>query len=424
MAAMRIATCLLILLLLAPSVRAEDPPKEAPAAPVTGAPKDARAAVDSKRLMAHVTWMAAPERKGRGAWPEREATAAYIAKSFADAGLVPLPGRKDMNQDKAGLKEPALRNVVGWLPGPKGSDGEYVILSAHYDHLGQKVSVIVDGETETRVAMTFPGADDNASGVAALLEIARVLGLKHKENPSAFKRGIVFVAFDLEERNLVGSRHYAKEPPLPLANCAAFITMDMLGRSVADLVPGSLFVMGTESSAVVDKLMRDLGEPKGGKTTKIGIDFQPGYSDYVPFKDAKIPYVFVTSGACEDYHQTTDTAARIQADHLHARTTWCRDLTMRLVNAAERPAWRDSVPPSVEELKDVRALIATIETEVAKVPNLPPMVAGAVGNYGKYLDKLLADGQVTAEERTNARNGALNLFRMAQQMASVLNQQR
>ena len=420
MAAMRSATALLVLLLLVPSVHAEDPPKDG----AKGAPKDAAEAIDAKRLMAHVTWMAAPDRKGRGLWPEREATAAYIAKAFADAGLVPLPGCKDMNHDKAGLKEPALRNVVGWLPGPKGADGEYVILSSHYDHLGQKVTVIKDGESETRVAMTFPGADDNASGVAALLEIARVLGLQHKKNPASFKRGIVFVAFDLEERNLVGSRHYAKEPPIPLANCAAFITMDMLGRSVADLVPGSLFVMGTESSAVVDKHMRDLGEPKGGTTTKIGIDFQPGYSDYVPFKDAKIPYVFVTSGACEDYHQTSDTADRIESAHLHARTVWCRDLTMRLVNASERPAWRDSVPPSVGELKDVRTLISTIETEVAKVPNLPPMVAAAVGNYGKFLDKLLADDQVTAEERTLARNGALNLFRMAQQMAAVMNQQR
>lgn len=412
---MRITPCVLALLFFAAlPVRAED-------APTTGT---AEPGIDADRLQAHVRWLAAPERKGRGAWPDRKASADYIAKAFADAGLVPLPGRNDMFQDKAGLKEPALRNVVGWLPGVKGAEGEYVILSSHYDHLGQQVTVIEDGEKETRVTMTFPGADDNATGVAALLEIARVMAAEHKAAPQTFTRGVVFVAFDLEERNLVGSRHYVAEPPIPLANCAAFLTMDMLGRSVADMVPGGLFVMGSENSAVIEQSVRAQGEPHGGKTTRVGIDFQPGYSDYVPFQGARIPYLFVTSGACEDYHQTTDTPARIAWAHLHARAAWCHGVTIRLVRAETRPAWRDGVPPSVEEIADVRALIATIETGLAKEPNLPPMIQAGVGNYGAYLDKILADDQVTPQERTNARNGALNLFRMAQHMAAVMRQQR
>ncbi|MDF1701364.1 MAG: M28 family peptidase [Planctomycetota bacterium] len=410
--ALVVVSCLILLLA---SARAEDAPATA-----------AKAAVDVEvaRLMTHVRWLAAPERKGRGAWPEREASAAYIAQAFAAAGLKPLPGRDSMFVDKAGLKQPALRNVVAWLPGPKGAAGEHVILSSHYDHLGQKVTEIRDGETVTRTTMTFAGADDNASGVAALLEIARCLGAQHKADPKAFPRSLVFVAFDLEETNLLGSRHYVQEPPLPLAGCAAFLTMDMLGRSVGDMVPGSLFVMGGESSAVLAKQVVAGGEPKGGKTIKVGIDFQPGYSDYVAFQEAKIPFLFLTSGACEDYHQTGDVAARIQGAHLRARARWAQDLTMRIVASPTRPTWRDGVPPSVAELKDVRALIKTIEAEIAKVPGLPPMATAMVTNYGAYLDKLLADDQVTLEERTNARNGALNLFRMAQQMAVVMNAQR
>ena len=409
---MRLLPSLALLFLLVAPVRAEE------------APPEAEREILVTRLMEHVRWMAAPERKGRGAWPEREATADYIAAAFAEAGLQPLPGRTSMFQDKAGLKEPALRNVVAWLPPAKDGLAEYVILSSHHDHLGQKVVEAKDGETVVRTTTTYHGADDNASGVAALLEIARVLGARHRKEPAAFRRGLVFVAFDLEEQGCLGSRHFVKEPPLKLAHCAAFVTMDMLGRSVADLAPGHVFAMGAESSAAIEAVLRAAGEPKGGKTVKVGIDFQPGYSDYVPFKDAKMPYLFVTSGACEDYHQPGDLPKRIEAAHLRARAIWCRDLTMRLVNAETRPTWREGIEPSVGELKDVRGLIATIEGGLKKVPGLPPMVVQMVGNYGAYLDKLLADGQVTAEERTNARNGALNLFRMAQQMATVLQQQR
>jgi hypothetical protein len=375
-------------------------------------------AITTERLMAHVTWLAAPERRGRGTWPDREATANYIAAAFRKAGLQTLPGHDSMFFDKAGLKEPALRNVAAWLPGPAGAQGEYVILSAHYDHLGQKVTEIKDGETVMRTTMTFHGADDNASGVAALLEIARSLALRHKADPKAFPRGLVFVAFDLEERNLLGSKHYVAEPPLPLAGCAAFVTLDMLGRSIADLVPGSLFVMGMENSAVLEGHVRAVGEPKGGRSIRMGIDFQPGYSDYVPFKDAKIPYLFLTSGACEDYHRTGDITARIKPTHLLARTRYARALTTRILAGPTRPVWRDGVPPSVEEIKSLRALMATIEASLKTVPGLPPMVSMLVGNYGIYLDKVLVDEKVTPEERKSVRLGALNLFRMAQQFVA------
>lgn len=388
---------------------AEDAPGEA---------KPAAADIEQARLEAHVGWLAAPERKGRGCWPEREASAAYIAQAFAEAGLVPLPGRDSMFHDQGGVKAPALRNVVAWLPGPEGS--EHVILSAHYDHLGEKVTEIVDGETSIRTSMTFAGADDNASGVGALLEIARCLGARHKAAPTSFRRGLVFVAFDLEEQQLLGSKHYVAEPPLPLERLAAFVTMDMLGRSVADLAPGHLFVMGTESSAALAAHVAAAGVPEGGRLSRIGIDFQPGYSDYEPFRDAQIPYVFLTSGACEDYHQTGDVAPRIQFDQLLARTRWARDLTMRIVQGETRPTWRDEVAPSVEELEDLRALIRTIEKGMADVPGLPPMAVMVVGNYGAFLDKVLADGAVTAEERNNARLGALNLFRIAQQLAAQM----
>ncbi len=418
--------CVLLLSGLPYALAEEEPkasdPKATDPRPTDPKAADARAVapISAERLMAHVRWLAAPERKGRGAWPDRKATADYIAAEFKKAGLQTVGDRTTMFQDKAGLKEPAMRNVIAWLPPGKGGTGDHVILSAHYDHLGQKVFEVEDGESITRSTVTYHGADDNASGVAALLEIARYLGARYKDGLPDATRGIMFIAFDLEEQQLLGSKHYVAHPWLPLSACSTFITMDMLGRSVADLVPGSLFAMGTENSQAVEALVRYAGQPKGGKLIKVGIDFQPGYSDYVPFMEAKIPYLFLTSGACEDYHRPTDVASRIQPTHLLARALWALKLTQSLSRSSRMPRWRAGVAPNVEEIKDLRALISTLEKGLASVPNLPPMVTMMVGNYGKYLDKLLADDAITKEERDGARTGALTLFRAAQQMAGQM----
>jgi hypothetical protein len=380
--------------------------------------------VELRRLHDHVAWLAAPARQGRGSWTQRKATADYVAAAFRAAGLAPLPGRDSMFVDAPGDPsagkdaEPALRNVVAWLPGAHGADGEHVILSAHYDHLGQRATETrsEDG-TITRTTVTYPGADDNASGVAALLEIARVLGARHAAAPKSFPRALVFVAFDLEERETKGSRFYVKAPCLPLERCAAFLTMDMLGRSIADLAPGSLFVMGTENSAALDDDVRAVGDPKGGRRTTVGIDFQPGYSDYVPFRAAKVPYVFITSGACADYHAPGDVPARLDEAQLLARTRWVRDLTWRVLTDERRPVWRDGVPPQVGEMKDLRTLIRGVQGHLADVPGVPPLAAVMVGNYGTYLDGILSDGKVTPRERESARTAALNLFKLAAHLA-------
>ena len=94
-----------------------------------------------------------------------------------------------------------------------------------------------------------------------------------------------------------------------------------------------------------EPLSREQPEPVGGGKIILGIDFQPGYSDYVPFRDAKVPYLFVTSGACSDYHRPTDTVQRIHAKHLAARTQWIRSLVEQLLKSEARPVWRDGVPP-------------------------------------------------------------------------------
>lgn len=406
---------LLALLLLPLPLRADDEAPAAPAVPPT------RAAPSIDRLRADCEWLCAIERMGRKAWPHREACAAYIAEAFKEAGLMPPPGRADYYDDHD-VEAPfdKVRNVVGWLPGKdagisKAKPGAYVILSAHYDHLGafQRETTAEDGTVSSQLLVAH-GADDNASGTAALLEIARLLAADAEAG--RLDRSVLFVAFDLEEQNLVGSKAFAAAPPLPLDAMAAFVTMDQLGRSLVDVTPGTIFCMGTESCEGLTQVLDALGAPAGGRRLMLGIDFQPGYSDYVPFKDRKLPYVFVTSGTCRDYHAVTDTADKLEWPHLAARTAWCRDLVVALADGKRAFAWRDEPVHHPDEMKGLRAAIAEVEKGGADL-GLPEMALVMLKNYGAFLDKILSDGEVTAQERTNARATALMLFNMAAQIA-------
>ncbi len=370
-----------------------------------------------ERLEADVGWLCRPALKGRRTRPAREAVAAWIAERFRDAGLGPVAGAEGYFFDH-GTPEgtgPAewLRNVAGYLPGapaaPGAAPAAYLIVSAHYDHLGERTEerTAPDG-TAVTLTQRFDGADDNASGVAALLEVARRLG----QGPAP-ARPIVFVAFDLEEQRVLGSQAWVRAEPLPLADCAAFVTLDMLGRSVADLVDGSLFVMGTEHSPALADVVAALGAPEGGRLLALGIDFQPGYSDYLPFQHKQVPFVFVTSGACRDYHSAGDRADRLDYAQLARRTDWVERLVRALAAREERPAWRAEPVPTVAEIEALRGAIREVHRRLPEAPGLPPVAGLLVQNFAAHLDKVLEDGEVTAAERTGARNTTLQLFQMA-----------
>lgn len=166
------------------------------------------------QLRQHVAFLADDALKGR-AYPsaELDKAAEYIAARFAEAGLEPLNGQRFQDADEQLL--PGLRNVLGWLPG----EGDAVLLlSAHYDHIGWKDLGEEDG--------IFNGACDNASSVAALIELARLLAAQAQRRFS-----ILFVAFSGEEKGLLGSRLFVEHPPLPLQRLAYMLNLEQLGRS-------------------------------------------------------------------------------------------------------------------------------------------------------------------------------------------------
>jgi hypothetical protein len=193
-------------------------------------------------------------------------------------------------------KRSTTRNVIGVRP---GRGPEAVLVGAHYDHLGLGPFGSLDPEPDGKV---HHGADDNASGVAGLLELARRLVAA---GPSA--RSFVFAAFGAEELGTLGSSHFVKNPAPGLDRIVAMANLDMVGR----LRDETLDVHGVGTSPAWRALVEEASRETGLKLRMHEGGYGP--SDHAPFYAAGLPVFFVFTGAHEDYHRPTDTADRVNA---------------------------------------------------------------------------------------------------------------
>ncbi|MGQ0557672.1 MAG: M28 family peptidase [Nitrospiraceae bacterium] len=196
-----------------------------------------------------------------------------------------------------------LLNVLGMIP---GTGTETVIIGAHRDHFGRPGGIL------------FPGADDNASGTAVILELARALA-KLESRPS---RTILFVSFSGEERDLLGSRLYTSRPIVPLNTTRAMINIDHAGIGNGRLTVG---ITGLEKDVALAA-----GKAAGIHDTLDLYGFFPG-GDHVPFKEAGVPTVTVVSGGVHPhFHQPTDTAETIESGVLTAIARYVLAMTWQL----------------------------------------------------------------------------------------------
>lgn len=230
-------------------------------------------------------------------------------------------------------------NVVGVLP---GSDpqlaAEYVIIGAHYDHLGLGGPESLAANPEGQI---HHGADDNASGTAGVLELARVLASERGK----IKRSIMFIAFSGEELGLLGSGAYTKSPVIPLGATVAMLNLDMIGR----LRKGSLFIGGMGTSPVWKPLVDKLNgasqpAPAGGNGS--GSRFQLSFgedgfgpSDHQSFYVRDIPVLFFFTGTHDDYHKPGDTADKINAEGLKQVAEFVREIAVSVANEPQRIAF-------------------------------------------------------------------------------------
>ncbi len=259
--------------------------------------------IDSERLMAAVTALADPKFEGRAAGsPGGIAARAWVVDRFKSAGLHPVSGAyvhpfTFKRTSLTGTQEGEGANVLGMCV---GSDPAlpFFIVSAHYDHLG-----IRDGQI-------YPGADDDASGVAVLLEIAAFC------QKTPFRRSVVFAAFDAEERGLQGARAFMLEPMVPRDRMALNVNLDMVSRSDKR----EIFVAGTYHYPDLKRPLEEIaskapitvlfGHDKP-VTVAGGVEDWTNQSDHGPFHAAKIPFVYFGVEDHADYHKPSDTADKI-----------------------------------------------------------------------------------------------------------------
>ncbi len=245
----------------------------------------------------------------------RAALARHVAESRAPASLATSGLEVELRVD---LQADELRttNVVGVVPGHDPAQAaEAVVVGAHYDHLGRSGDAV------------YPGADDNASGTAVVLELARSFA-----TAGGAARTLVFALFSGEEVGLLGSRHYVRHPTVPIERTVAMINLDMVGR-LGDRPVG---VGGVATGGGLKAAVDDAGRQLGIRLT--ARDAPGGGSDHTPFYDAGVPVLFFNTGGHPDYHRPTDTADKIDADGL-ARVAAVSARVIEAVAGRPRPTY-------------------------------------------------------------------------------------
>jgi len=258
--------------------------------------KDAVEKISAADFKKHITYLASDALLGRAVpSPAADTAAAYIARAFKSYGLKPVNGSYYQTVPiKMGKIEGKFNNVVGFLEGTDPEKKkEVLIIGGHYDHVGPFKN------TKFGQDSIYNGADDNASGTVGVMELAKAFGTL---NPGT-KRSILFIAFGGEERGLVGSSFYCKNPLYPIENTVAMLNMDMISRNDPDLV----YIVASKKSPDLTKINEKENE-KIGMKLDYGQDMFIGASDHAPFLSKGIPSLFFFTGVNKVLHTPKDEA--------------------------------------------------------------------------------------------------------------------
>ena len=249
-----------------------------------------------------------------------------------------------------------VNNVLAYLP---GRTDEYVVVGAHYDHLGRGN---FDSLAPSQIGQLHPGADDNASGTAGVLELARRLApMKGK-----LHRGILFASFAGEELGLLGSAEWVREPTRPLDKAVAMVNMDMIGRIQDEKV----YIGGAATGSTFERVLK---EAEVQEKSSFKIEYSPGgysSSDHMSFVTQKIPALFFFSGLHSDYHKPSDTWEKINAEDAVRLLGLVEKVSEQLASAPDRPEF-----------------ITVVENKAAST-------SGGGGGYGPYFGSIPDFGQI------------------------------
>lgn len=251
--------------------------------------------------------------------PEGRAARRVVQEAWRAAGLDPF------EQEVPGCRG---ANVIARVD---GVIDRYVLVGAHFDHLGKQGSRV------------FWGADDNAAAIAILTEVGKGLARKRQDG-----RGVILCAFDGEESPYfltegMGSQRFARHPAVPLDRIDLMIAMDLVGHALGpegapESVRQTLFALGAEKSEGTSELIAGMARSEPGVIVRnADVDIIPPLSDYEPFRQRKVPILFLTSGRSRYYHTPEDTPDRLDYPKMQATARWLE----RVVRGA---ASRDAAP--------------------------------------------------------------------------------
>lgn len=341
-------------------------------------------------------FLAADAMKGRRAGsPEAQRAAEFIAAEFEKAGL--KKGAGDSYFHTFAWNKSEARNVLGVL---EGETDEFIVIGAHHDGIGSRGDVI------------YNGADDNASGCAVLLEVAR--SLKGKKP----RRSIVFASFDAEEAGMVGSGKFVDSGLFDLSRCTGMICMDLIGGNFLPTETTSLYALGIEYSPDLLELLRQ--QPKIE-----GLEVQPASvylieplgalsarSDYTHFRRKNIPFVFFSTGTPWYYHQPEDDVAQLNFEKLERAARYVCRFTLALANAEKRPQFVKNPQPSLDDARFFQAKLRAVIDR--------PREAGArdedVARFKSVLeqvDAIVKSGTMTAKDKKTLQNAMILIFELA-----------
>lgn len=300
------------------------------------AQQPAHASHDAAEIRGELEFLASDALQGRGSGTHDELLAAtYLASQLRQIGIEPLGDNggyiQDVNFFRAGKKQWTTRNVIGMI---HGSDerlkDEVVLLTAHMDHLG--IGEAVNGDN------IYNGADDDASGCVAVLQLARALAARH-----APKRTVLFVFFGSEEAGREGNRYFLLHPPVPLKNIVANLEFEMIGRPDPAVQPGELWLTGFERSnlgrALAKHGARLVPDPHPEK------HFFERSDNYDLAKKGIVAHTVSSFGLHKDYHQPSDDLAHIDFTHMEQAIHSMVEPVEWLANSDFKPEWVEGRKP-------------------------------------------------------------------------------
>jgi hypothetical protein len=354
---------------------------------------------EEARLRAEVATLASPAFEGRRGEGGKKA-ASYLAEAFQGLKLEPLFDGKFVQP----IPDKELGDVLGRNVGAilRGSDPslreEWIVVSAHFDHLGVRGGVL------------YPGADDNASGLAMMLEVARSL-VNAPEKP---RRSLMFVGFDLEEDGLYGSRYFVEHSPVPMSRIALFLTADMIGRSLGGVCDPYVFVMGSEHAPGLRPWITEAAAGRAVTVGMLGSDITIlDRSDYGPFRARKVPYLFFSTGENPTYHTPRDVPETLDYPKLEAISRVILGVVRRAASAEAVPGWSPVPDNPLSEAVTIRDVLRRLLENRDRL-QIGGTQAIMMTNTLRRLDEIVARGAITPSERA----GMVTMARIV--MLSVL----